>query len=559
MPKIKIVATIGPASFNETILKNMARKGLSVIRVNTAHTEPGYITSVSKMIDKINADCGTKIGLMVDLKGPELRTGNFPNGKLTINSGKKYIITDNDKIKHDILINHQFIEYIDDNTIIAINDGKMHFRVTDIKDGYVVVEALDSGEIHNTSRVNIPGKYIKLGTMTDRDLIFLNEGLSINANFYALSFVQKKENVYDLQDYIYDKHGRGEIISKIETKSGYDNIKSIVNASDYIMVARGDLGVELPLKEVVMAQKNIIKEAHKRAIPTIVATQMLESMVLSDSPTRAEVSDVTNAILDNADALMLSEETAIGKYPYEAVSYLTDISDFVESDKIDLIEPENSFTDKLAFSISRGLRKITEGIDIKSLIAVTKSGYTAKMISAMRPEQDIYAVVTSEWLARGLNLMRGVQPVVLSESFLSSSNIYDIVAELVKNKLIATGEKTIIVSGSPSQVFGGTNDLKIVNVGKFIGRGYAVGKNIRGKIDINGGGNGNILYLDNYVKDMDYSKYDAILIKSYITGRIINYFIENKKTLLYNVELAKNINNNMEISIDSDTGLITYM
>ncbi len=559
MPKIKIVATIGPASFDETILKKMARKGLSVIRVNTAHTEPGYITEVSKMINKINEDCGTKIGLMVDLKGPELRTGNFPNKKLTITSGKKYTITDDGKIKNDILINHQFIEYIDDNTIIAINDGKVHFRVTDIKGNYVIAEALDSGEVHDTSRVNIPGKYIKLGTMTDRDLIFLNEGLSINANFYALSFVQKKENVYDLQDYIYDKHGQGEIISKIETKSGYDDIKSIVNVSDYIMVARGDLGVELPLKEVVMAQKNIIKEAHKRAIPTIVATQMLESMVLSDSPTRAEVSDVTNAILDNADALMLSEETAIGKYPYSAVSYLTDISNFVESEKIDLIEPENSFTDKLAFSISRGLRKITEGIDIKSLIAVTKSGYTAKMISAMRPEQDIYAVVTSEWLARGLNLMRGVQPVVLSESFLESSNIYDVIDELIKNKLITTGEKTIIVSGSPSQVFGGANDLKIVNVGKFIGRGYAVGKNVRGKIDINNTGEGNILYLDSYVKNMDYSKYDAILIKSSITGRIINYFMENGKTLLYNVELKKNINSDMEISVDSDTGLITYI
>ena len=557
MVKTKIVATIGPASFDESTIIKMADKGLSTIRINTAHVDPGYITNVSKMVYKINSEHNKKLGIMVDLKGPELRTGEFPGGILNIEAGKEYNISDDGATKSDISINYKISGYLDKDTIIAINDGRVRFNVDSLEGGIIKAKAMDNGVLHDRSRVNIPGKYIELGVLTDRDKLFIEESLKNNVNFYALSFVQSRENVYELQDYIFDRKGQGDIISKIETKNGYDNIESIVKVSDFIMVARGDLGVELPLKEVAMAQKRIINISHKYAVPTIVATQMLESMVNSDSPTRAEVSDVTNAILDDTDALMLSEETAMGKYPVEAVTYLYEISKYVESQSMSFPEPENFMVDPIAFSVAKGVKIMSSTIDVSSIIALTISGHTAKIISAIRPVNDIYAVVQSEWLARSLNLMKGVIPVVLPREYAQSENIYEIISKISPLANLKPGEKTIVVSGSPSFYLGGTNNIRVLSIGTFMGRGYPAGKSIAGKVDINHSGSGNIIILDRYDSSLDYSKYDAAIIKSDVTNRIIDIFIQAGKTLVYNTELVSEIKGGSTISIDADTGIIT--
>ena len=557
MVKTKIVATIGPASFDESTIIKMADKGLSTIRINTAHVDPGYITNVSKMVYKINSEHNKKLGIMVDLKGPELRTGEFSGGILNIEAGKEYNISDDGATKSDISINYKISGYLDKDTIIAINDGRVRFNVDSLENGIIKAKAMDNGVLHDRSRVNIPGKYIELGVLTDRDKLFIGESLKNNVNFYALSFVQSRENVYELQDYIFDKKGQGDIISKIETKNGYDNIESIVKVSDFIMVARGDLGVELPLKEVAMAQKRIINISHKYAVPTIVATQMLESMVNSDSPTRAEVSDVTNAILDDTDALMLSEETAMGKYPVEAVTYLYEISKYVESQSMSFPEPENFLVDPIAFSVAKGVKIMSSTIDVSSIIALTISGHTAKIISAIRPVNDIYAVVQSEWLARSLNLMKGVIPVVLPREYAQSENIYEIISKISPLANLKPGEKTIVVSGSPSFYLGGTNNIRVLSIGTFMGRGYPAGKSIAGKVDINRSGSGNIIILDRYDSSLDYSKYDAAIIKSDVTNRIIDTFIQAGKTLVYNTELVSEIRGGSTISIDADTGIIT--
>jgi pyruvate kinase len=557
MVKTKIVATIGPASFDESTITKMADKGLSTIRINTAHVDPGYITDVSKMVYKINSEHNKKLGIMVDLKGPELRTGEFPGGILNIGAGKEYNISDEGTTKSDISINYKISSYLDKDTIIAINDGRVRFNVDSMENGIIKAKAMDNGVLHDRSRVNIPGKYIELGVLTDRDKLFIGESLKNNVNFYALSFVQSRENVYELQDYIFDKKGQGDIISKIETKNGYDNIESIVKVSDFIMVARGDLGVELPLKEVAMAQKRIINISHKYAVPTIVATQMLESMVNSDSPTRAEVSDVTNAILDDTDALMLSEETAMGKYPVEAVTYLYEISKYVESQSMSFPEPENFMVDPIAFSVAKGVKIMSSTIDVSSIIALTISGHTAKIISAIRPVNDIYAVVQSERLARSLNLMKGVIPVVLPREYAQSENIYEIISKISPLANLKPGEKTIVVSGSPSFYLGGTNNIRVLSIGTFMGRGYPAGKSIAGKVDINRSGSGNIIILDRYDGNLDYSKYDAAIIKSDVTNRIIDTFMQAGKTLVYNTELVSEIKGGSTISIDADTGIIT--
>jgi pyruvate kinase len=557
MTKTKIVATIGPASFDESTIIKMADKGLATLRINTAHIDPGYITDVSRVVYKINKDHNKNLGIMVDLKGPELRTGQFPGGILKIDGGKTYNISGGTGIKSDISINYKIDDYIDKDTLIAINDGRVRFNVESIGNGIIKAKAMESGILHDKSRVNIPGKYIELGVLTDRDKTFIGESLKNNINFYALSFVQSRENVYELQDYIYDRKGQGDIISKIETKAGYDNLESIVKASDFIMVARGDLGVELPLKEVAMAQKRIINTSHKYAVPTIVATQMLESMVNSDSPTRAEVSDVTNAILDDTDALMLSEETAMGKYPVEAVTYLYEISKYVESQSMSFPEPENFMVDPIAFSVAKGVKIMSDTIDVSSIVALTRSGHTAKIISAIRPINDIYAVVQSEWLARSINLMKGVIPVVLPEEYAQSENIYEIITKLAPLGFLRPGEKTIVVSGSPALYLGGTNNIRVLSIGRFMGRGYPVGPSVAGKVDSDMSGSGNILLMDKYDSTIDYSKYDAAIIKSDITNRIIDTFLEAGKTLVYNTELVSKIDKNTKISIDGGTGIIT--
>ncbi len=557
MTKTKIVATIGPASFDESTIIKMADKGLATIRINTAHIEPGYITDVSRLVYRINKEHNKKLGIMVDLKGPELRTGQFQNGILNIVAGKIYNISDGPGGESDISINYKISDYIDKDTLIAINDGRVRFNVESIGNGIIKAQAMDNGTLHDRSRVNIPGKYIDLGVLTDRDKMFIEESLKNDINFYALSFVQSRENVYELQDYIYDRNGRGDIISKIETKSGYDNLESIVKASDFIMVARGDLGVELPLKEVAMAQKRIINISHKYAVPTIVATQMLESMVNLDSPTRAEVSDVTNAILDDTDAVMLSEETAMGKYPVEAVTYLYEISKYVESQSVSFPEPENFMVDPIAFSVAKGVKIMSSTIDVSSIVALTRSGHTAKIISAIRPVNDIYAVVQSEWVARSINLMKGVVPVVLPHEYAQKEDIYEIINKIAPLGFLQPGEKTIVVSGSPSLYLGGTNSIRVLSIGRFMGRGYPAGTSVTGKVDPDVPENGNIILLDKYEGTIDYSKYDAIIIKSDVTNRIIDKFLDLGKTLVYNAELVEKIDKNITISIDADTGIIT--
>ena len=557
MTKTKIVATIGPASFDESTIIKMADKGLATIRINTAHIEPGYITDVSRLVYRINKEHNKKLGIMVDLKGPELRTGQFQNGILNIVAGKIYNISDGPGGESDISINYKISDYIDKDTLIVINDGRVRFNVESIGNGIIMAQAMDNGTLHDRSRVNIPGKYIDLGVLTDRDKMFIEESLKNDINFYALSFVQSRENVYELQDYIYDRNGRGDIISKIETKSGYDNLESIVKASDFIMVARGDLGVELPLKEVAMAQKRIINISHKYAVPTIVATQMLESMVNLDSPTRAEVSDVTNAILDDTDAVMLSEETAMGKYPVEAVTYLYEISKYVESQSVSFPEPENFMVDPIAFSVAKGVKIMSSTIDVSSIVALTRSGHTAKIISAIRPVNDIYAVVQSEWVARSINLMKGVVPVVLPHEYAQKEDIYEIINKIAPLGFLQPGEKTIVVSGSPSLYLGGTNSIRVLSIGRFMGRGYPAGTSVTGKVDTDVPENGNIILLDKYEGTIDYSKYDAIIIKSDVTNRIIDKFLDLGKTLVYNAELVEKIDKNITISIDADTGIIT--
>jgi len=558
MPDTKIIATMGPASANIAVLEKMAKSGLSAVRINTAHADPEYISKIKGMVDSVNRKLGTYIGVLVDLKGPELRTGEFPGGSFQVKAGSKYVLAP-EGTKDDVFtINYPAIlNSLSPNDFILMSDGRFRFKVIESGDNKVTVKSLDSGKMRDRSRINVPGKYLDLGVLTDRDMIFLREGIKENVEFFALSFVQKKENVEHLQKQIMINGGDQLIVSKIETKSGLQNIKAISKASDLVMVARGDLGVELPLEEVVVAQKKIIEESHKYGVPTIVATQMLESMVSSSSPTRAEVSDVTNAIMDNTDCVMLSEETAIGKFPAEAVEYLSRISSYVENKVGDFREPDEFMGNRVAYSIAKAAKVVSSEIEADGILAFTKSGNTAKMISAVRPRIPIYTIVTDSHLGRKLNLFRGVRPVKINGAGSNGRDLYDTILSTEKFLKMRKGSRLVITSGAPNFLFGGTNDVMVSTFGKFLGRGYPVGKSFKGKV-AGRGTKGDILIVDYDVSETkdEFRNYKGIIFTGKASHDVMDTLDGMGISVLYNTKIKEKILEGDEIFVDGYTGII---
>lgn len=553
----KIVATIGPASFDHDILKQMYNNGLSVIRINTAHIEPGYIAKVKELTSSMNKETGRHVGIMVDLKGPELRTGEFPGGSLTVSKGEQFNVSPSNGGR--ISFSHpEIYQTLAQKDLILLSDGKIAMRVISSGKNELILESLDDGVLRDRSRVNVPGKFLPLGSLTDRDMGFLKEGLESGVDMFALSFVQRKEDVEALEEIIMEQGGDQFIVSKIETKSGFQNIREIAKVSDIIMVARGDLGVELPLKEVVLAQKRIIDESHMQGVPTIVATQMLETMIKSSTPTRAEVADVTNAIMDNADALMLSAESSIGDYPDLAVKYLKDIAEFVESKNIELSEPREFYGNHVAYSIAKAAKVISNEINADAIIAFTKTGNTAKMLSAVRPNVQIIAAVTSPGLANKLNLYRGVEPIVLDAKN-GDIDAVEALSLIEKASSLKKGDRVIITSGAPYFLFGGTNEVRVATVGNFIGRGYSTGKSVRGKIFTPTSGTGDILLMRDVQipEGINISKLKAAIFVPAVTAKLKESLRENGLTVVYNTKLSREIHPNEIVHIDGATGVIT--
>ncbi|AKA49661.1 hypothetical protein IX51_11740 [uncultured archaeon] len=559
MAQTKIVATIGPSSDNASTLREMVKNGLSAVRVNTAHIKEGYITKVRKMVDSVNSDMGSNIGIMIDLKGPELRTGTFEGGRFSVEEGDTYRLVSTGGSPGDILINYPSVfRSLQKGDEIVMSDGKVKFRVLEKGSNSAELLAGSSGDLRDRSRVNIPGRYLDLGVLTERDKDFLMEGVKNSIEFYALSFVQDKSNVIHLQKLLYDNGQNASIIAKIETKSGYDNIDSISSVSDYVMVARGDLGVEMPLEEVVLAQKTIINEAHKHGVPTIVATQMLESMVESSSPTRAEVADVTNAILDNADSVMLSEETAIGKHPADAVGYLSRIADYVEGVYRDFPEPEQFFGNRIAYSIARASKIIAREIKADAILAFTLTGNTARMISAVRPEIPIYAAVADSMVGRRLNLLRGVIPISMPEEFRKTSDLIEALAFIESGDYFRKGERIVITSGAPYFLFGGTNDVRVLTVGTFNGRGYPMGPSLQGVLTKKADGKGDIVLIGDRSWDREAvaSRFKGIVFTIDISDQDKEYLSQQNKTVLFNTKIVKELEEGGTVTIDGGTGII---
>lgn len=556
MSRVKIIGTIGPASMSDAMLRKMVKKGLSAVRINTAHVDPEYVGKVRRLVDSVNDALESHVGIMLDLKGPELRVGNFTNNEFIVSANTQYSLSDIAG-SGDLALNRQgIIEKLKHGNLVKMNDGRVTFRVLDVNGNRASMVALNDGSLRSRSRVNIPGVYLDLGTVTERDLSFVKAGIENDVEFFAMSFVQSKENVIELEEQIRELGGSNGVTSKIETMKGYSDVKEIVRVSEMIMVARGDLGVELPLNELGIAQKKIIVESHKRGRPAILATQILESMVSSPEPTRAEVSDVTNAVFDNADVLMLSEETAIGKYPAEAVGYLNDISAYALRSVKELPEPEEFYGNEVSYSISRAAKISSKMIGSNGIIAFTRSGNTAKMLSALRPGADIYAVVTSGRLARKMNLLHGVIPVVIPEKYESSRDLNSMIQVLRTSKSFSAGNIFITLSGLPYFLFGGTNDLRVITMGDYLGRGYPRGKSIRGTVTWNADENADILIAEGPDFPESYKKFKGIIFRGFPTHNSLEIASSSGISVLTGAQFSSDINEREKILWDSKTGII---
>lgn len=484
MRKTKIVCTIGPASESEEMLEKLMNAGMNVARLNFSHgsheEHKARIDTIRKVAKRLNKT----IGLLLDTKGPEIRTHNMKDGLIVLEKGKEVIVSMDEvegtpekfSVTYENLINDVNI-----GSYILLDDGLVELQVKEInKDkGEVKCDILNTGELKNKKGVNLPGVKVNLPGITDKDADDIRFGIKENVDFIAASFVRRPSDVLDIRQILEEEKAEITIFPKIENQEGIDNIEEILEVSDGLMVARGDMGVEIPPESVPMVQKDLIRKCNKLGKPVITATQMLDSMQRNPRATRAEASDVANAIYDGTDAVMLSGETAAGQYPEEAVKTMRNITVSAEaaqdykkllSDRTKLVE--TSLVNAIGVSVAH----TALNLNVKAIVAATESGSTARTISKYRPHSDIIAVTPSEKTARQCAIVWGVNPVVKEGRKTTDALLNNAVATAVETGRVSNGDLIIITAGVPTGEKGTTNMMKIHLVGDEIAKGQGVGR-----------------------------------------------------------------------------------
>ena len=417
MKKTKIVCSIGPASCNPEVMTKMVEAGMNVARVNFSHATIEERENVVKVVKEVRQITGQNIAILYDTKGPEFRNGMVKNGEIKLEEGKTIRV-----VKENVLgdeerfsVNHpQAIDSLDLGSVILLENGLMKIEVISKEEDGVTCKILNGGVLGNKKSLNVPGAHLDIPFISEQDKEDIIYACQHEGDFLALSFVSTKEDVLAAKE-ILKKYNREDmkIISKIESTTGIENLESIIEVSDGIMVARGDLGVEVPMEELPVIQKMMIKKCREFGKPVIVATEMLESMKKNVRPTRAEVSDVANAVLDGADAVMLSGETTTGKYPVDVVRYMGNICKNTEKFYNHDIKFDNKRNLDTTEAIASSVVSCSETLDTKAIVACTTSGYTANKISNLKPKNIIIATCPSEEVVRSLALSWGVYPVLV--------------------------------------------------------------------------------------------------------------------------------------------------
>lgn len=468
--RAKIVATVGPASNSPEKLREMFLAGVDTFRLNFSHGSHEDHAVSYRHIRALEKELGAAIGVLQDLQGPKIRIGVLSEGRLDLVKGAaiRFLCgTETGRSPLDIPLPHREIfAAVKPGDDLLIDDGRVRVRITDVGDEHIDAEVIVGGQISNRKGVNIPGAVLDISPLTPKDRKDLEFGLELGVDWVALSFVQKARDMIEARLLVSERAG---LIAKIEKPSALDEIDDIIRLSDGIMVARGDLGVEIPPEDVPGRQKELIRACRRAAKPVIVATQMLDSMVSSPTPTRAEASDVAGAIYDGADAVMLSAESATGLFPVETVEIMSRIIEKTEKHKlyrpiVEATEPELVQTSPHA--VAQAAAGVAAALQSPLIVAFTVSGTTAMRISRARPPLPILALTPSEQVARQLSLLWGVVAFNAEATANYEQSVDNAKLAAIKTGLAQAGNQIVVVSGFPFATKGSTNNLRVVEVGQ---------------------------------------------------------------------------------------------
>lgn len=483
MKKTKIVCTIGPSSDSYEVLKALVNEGMNVARLNFSHgTHPEHKNRIDT-IKKLRDDLDEPIAIMLDTKGPEIRIKTFKDGMIRIEQGQDFTLTSEDVEGDETRVSVTYKDIAKDlkaDDRVLIDDGLVEFTVISVDENNVYMRAVNSGELSDRKGVNLPSVKVNLPTLTEKDIEDLIFGIENDVDFIAASFIRSANDVLEIRKILESNGGDDiKIISKIENLEGVQNIDEIIDASDGIMVARGDMGVELDEEDIPLVQKDIIRKCNLKGKFVITATQMLDSMIRNPRPTRAEVTDVANAILDGSSAIMLSGETAAGTYPVKACEMMRKIAVKIE-DSLDYKIIVDSTNDEHEINITNSIAKATReaalDLDAKVIIAATTSGLTARNISKFKPKSPIIAATTDEKVRRQLAIEWGVYPIRATLASSIDDLFYESINILKNIKFVKEGELVILTAGMPLGKAGSTNIMMVKTVGKLLCKGMGIGK-----------------------------------------------------------------------------------
>ena len=481
LKKTKIVCTLGPSSNTPEIIEKMIKAGMNVARFNFSHGSHEEHKQRIDMVRAASQKLGIPVALLLDTKGPEIRLGKFKNGSIMMEAGKDFTLTARDIEGDETIASMNYKELPQDvkaGDHILLSDGLVNLEVVSVEGEDIHTKILNSGKMSDRKRVAVPGIAINLPAVSETDAADIEFGCRMNMDWIAASFIQRGKDVLTIRKILEKHDSHMKIISKIECQAAVNNIDDIIKMSDGIMVARGDLGVEVPAEEVPMLQKVLIHKCQAAGKPVITATQMLESMCNNPRPTRAETSDVANAILDGTDAIMLSGETAGGLYPVEAVETMARVSTFTESnftpESYEDVDAESTTTTE---SIGKAVVKIAKDLHAAAIIASTERGGTAQMISKFRPACPIVAVSPHEAIVRRLQLNWGVQAVTGKEANDTDAVVDNAIFAALDNDLIKAGDLVVLTAGVPVAKAGSTNMIRVQVVGDVLLRGTGIGRN----------------------------------------------------------------------------------
>ena len=481
MRKTKIICTLGPSTDKEGVLRDLIANGMNVARFNFSHGSHEEHLGRLEKLKALREELGKPVAALLDTKGPEIRLKDFKNGVENLVAGQTFTLTTRDVEGTNEICSITYKDLpmdVEPNGTIMLDDGLIKLQIQTVNDTDIVCTVLNSGKIKNKKGVNVPGVHLSMPYMSQRDKDDIIFGIQQGYDFIAASFVRTAQDVYDIRNLLNQYDSNIRIIAKIENREGVNNIDSILAAADAVMVARGDLGVEIDFTELPGIQKTIIDRSFSFGKPIVTATQMLDSMIVNPRPTRAEISDVANAIYDGTSAIMLSGETAAGAYPVEALKTMSAIAERTEQEGFHLRGRQMDFNPgKISVSDATAHAACLTARDVNAaaIVTVSESGTTARLLSKYRPQQPIIACVMREQVQRQLSLSWGITPLMMSLAH-STDELIEMSTALAKeNGYLHNGELAVVTAGVPVGVSGTTNMIKIHMVGNCLATGVGIG------------------------------------------------------------------------------------